>query len=163
MVFQQVAGEFFFFCCCCCKLWFGKKSVINLITFSLILTSQHNLPACLPSNSNIYSWPNWLWGRRNEQYFIVLVAAHVWRQLWGCGVTWQPQGFACPGLPSSSSWTEQDAGRQREVSPGLERRGVCYKCLFSILSWQVGFPNYVGTVRDSEWSCSWQVWMKSYK
>lgn len=67
----------FFFSCCCCKLWFGKKSVINLIAFSLILTSQHNLPACLPSNSNIYSWPNWLWGRSNEQYFIVLVAAHA--------------------------------------------------------------------------------------
>lgn len=32
-----------------------KKSVINLITFSLILTSQHNLLAHLPSNSNIYS------------------------------------------------------------------------------------------------------------
>lgn len=68
----------FFFSCCCCKLWFGKKkSVRNLIAFSLILTSQHNLPACLPSNSNIYSWPNWLWGRSNEQYFIVLVAAHA--------------------------------------------------------------------------------------
>lgn len=32
-----------------------KESVINLITFSLILTSQHNLPTHLPSNSNIYS------------------------------------------------------------------------------------------------------------
>lgn len=57
MIFQQVASKFFFFSSVVVVNYGfgGKKSVINLITFSLILTSQHNLLAHLPSNSNIYS------------------------------------------------------------------------------------------------------------
>lgn len=58
MIFQQVASKFFFFSSVVVVVNYGfgeKKSVINLITFSLILTSQHNLLAHLPSNSNIYS------------------------------------------------------------------------------------------------------------
>lgn len=59
MIFQQVARKekknLFFASVVTVNYGLGGKSAINLITFSLIVTSQHNLPACLPSNSNIYS------------------------------------------------------------------------------------------------------------